>query len=218
MVDPCWYWMYKFRKTRFAMISNLTETLLAKNAPLSNFWKSWGKCPHTPVGYAKHQSGVEEKSTSSWNNPCHMLATGKRHTTGSQIPKVWIAPLLKNGCVEVPWCSKDAFLIFWLSVPSAYFVSPSHLHSEINKLPRIGQRCAHVTWENIDLLGGERTAVFQIIRKCHLLMLRSEPPLPSSTFARSMCSSSTPCIAAAEVHDFNLANVSKSKCIQTYPN
>lgn len=42
------------------MISNLTETLLAKNAPLSNFWKSWGKCPHTPVGYVKHQLGVEE--------------------------------------------------------------------------------------------------------------------------------------------------------------
>lgn len=158
------------------------------------------------------------KSTSSWNNPCHMLATGKRHTTGSQIPKVWIAPLLKNGCVEVPWCSKDAFLIFWLSVPSAYFVSPSHLHNEINKVPRIGQWCAHVAWENVDLLGCERTAVFQIIRKCHFWcwdqnLLCQAPPL----LGRCV-SSSTPCIAAAEVHDFNLANVSKSKCIQTYPN
>lgn len=170
MLDPCWYWIYKFRKTRFAMISTLTETLLAKNAPLSNFWKSWGRCPHTPVEYVKHQSGVEENQHHLIRKPPMPYAEywktvhyGLTNSKGLNSPSAeeWLcrSSLMFQRCIS-NLLAPTAFSLFRLSQ------SPSQQDQQGAK--EIGHCCAHVTWENVDLLGGTRTAVFQfqIICRC----------------------------------------------------
>ena len=129
-------------------MSTLKETLLAKNEPLSNFWKSWGRCPHTPVRYVKHPGGWG-KSTSSCKETTHatcwVVENCTLSTTASQIPKKTseYPVLLKNGCVEVPWYSRDAFSnLLALSAFSLFRLSQSPSQDQ-----QITKCCTHhISW------------------------------------------------------------------------